>query len=113
MMLAVDAAVHSINALKVIVYCLTILFLQVNLDFNTTHIISQSLQRPSAACFVVAQRKIFSLMENGSFPRFLQSEQYRGLFHAGSGGRGKHRKVFRTKSAEGVIERGPKTIILS
>lgn len=89
------------------------MFLQVNLDFNTSHIISQSLQRPSAACFVVAQRKIFSLMENDSFPRFLQSEQYQGLFHAGSGGRGKHRKAFRTKSAEGVIERGPKTIILS
>ncbi|XP_075877007.1 regulator of G-protein signaling 21-like [Nelusetta ayraudi] len=83
---------------------------QVNLDFNTSHIISQSLQRPSALCFVTAQRKIFSLMENGSFPRFLQSEYYQGLFHTGSGGK---EKVFKTKSAGDIIQYNHKLIPLS
>lgn len=86
------------------------MFLQVNLDFNTSRIISQSLQRPSASCFVTAQGKIFSLMENGSFPRFLQSENYRGLFHDGSGGK---QKVFKTKSARDIIQCVHKPIILS
>lgn len=86
------------------------MFLQVNLDFNTSHIISQSLQRPSALCFVTAQRKIFSLMENGSFPRFLQSEHYQGGFHDGSGGK---QKVFKTRSAGVIIQCDLKPIILS
>ncbi|AWP04414.1 putative regulator of G-protein signaling 21-like [Scophthalmus maximus] len=53
---------------------------QVNIDFYTREIISQSLQQPSPSCFVVAQKKIYSLMENGSFPRFIQSENYKVLF---------------------------------
>lgn len=85
-------------------------FLQVNLDFNTSHIISQNLQRPSAQCFVTAQRKIFSLMENGSFPRFLQSKHYHCLFQDGSGGK---QKVFKTKSAGDIIQRDHKPVILS
>ncbi|XP_044074902.1 regulator of G-protein signaling 2-like [Siniperca chuatsi] len=48
---------------------------QVNLDFHTKEIISQSLQQPGTSCFVVAQKKIYSLMENDFFPRFIQSEQ--------------------------------------
>ncbi|XP_034470230.1 regulator of G-protein signaling 21-like isoform X1 [Hippoglossus hippoglossus] len=47
---------------------------QVNIDFYTREIISQNLQQPSPSCFVVAQKKIYGLMENGSFPRFIQSE---------------------------------------
>uniref|UniRef100_A0A4W6FNJ9 Regulator of G protein signaling 2 n=1 Tax=Lates calcarifer TaxID=8187 RepID=A0A4W6FNJ9_LATCA len=53
---------------------------QVNLDFYTRELISQSLQQPSPSCFVAAQKKIYSLMENDSFPRFIQSEQYKVLF---------------------------------
>ncbi|XP_018532785.1 regulator of G-protein signaling 21 [Lates calcarifer] len=61
---------------------------QVNLDFYTRELISQSLQQPSPSCFVAAQKKIYSLMENDSFPRFIQSEQYKVLFDAVSKQRG-------------------------
>lgn len=39
-------------------------------------------------------------MENGSFPRFIQSEQYKVVFGAASKqrGLGKHRKALRIKS---------------
>lgn len=87
---------------------------QVNLDFYTREIISQSLQQPSSSCFVVAQRKIYSLMENGSFPRFIQSEQYKVLFDAASEPRGllKHRKAFKMKSTGDLIQHDSKPIIL-
>lgn len=73
---------------------------QVNLDFYTREIIGQSLQQPSPSCFTVAQKKIYSLMENGCFPRFIQSEHYKVLFDAASRqrGLGKHRRAMRIKS---------------
>uniref|UniRef100_A0A8C2WRF4 RGS domain-containing protein n=1 Tax=Cyclopterus lumpus TaxID=8103 RepID=A0A8C2WRF4_CYCLU len=49
-------------------------------DYYTREIVGQSLQQPCPSCFVVAQKKIFNLMENGSFPRFTQSELYK-LFY--------------------------------
>lgn len=87
---------------------------QVNLDFYTRENISQSLQQPSPSCFVVAQRKIYSLMENGSFPRFIQSEQYKVLFQAVSKPRGlcKHRKALKIKSTGDLIQHDSKPIIL-
>ncbi|XP_040910234.1 regulator of G-protein signaling 21-like [Toxotes jaculatrix] len=68
---------------------------QVNVDFYTRELISRSLREPSPSCFVVAQKKIYSLMANGSFPRFIQSEQYKVLFDAASKQRGfgKHWKA--------------------
>uniref|UniRef100_A0A3P9IW64 RGS domain-containing protein n=1 Tax=Oryzias latipes TaxID=8090 RepID=A0A3P9IW64_ORYLA len=79
---------------------------QVNLDFNTTKVICQSLQQPGPSCFVVAQKKIFSLMENDSFSRFLQSEHYKVLTGAASKPRGlrKHRAAMRIKSAGDELE---------
>ncbi|XP_077374437.1 regulator of G-protein signaling 21-like [Festucalex cinctus] len=53
---------------------------QVNLDFYTKVVIKQNLHQPAATCFVVAQKKIYSLMANGSFPRFVQSEHCKDLF---------------------------------
>lgn len=90
------------------------IYLQVNLDFYTREIISQSIQHPSPSCFVVAQRKIYSLMENDSFPRFIQSEQYKVLFIAASKprGLGKHRKALRIKSTGDLIQHDSKPIIL-
>ncbi|XP_040000171.1 regulator of G-protein signaling 21-like [Xiphias gladius] len=61
---------------------------QVNVDFYTREIISQSLQQPSPSCFAVAQKKIYSLMANGAFPRFIKSEQYKVLCDAASKQRG-------------------------
>lgn len=88
--------------------------LQVNIDFYTREIISQCLQQPSPSCFVVAQRKIYSLMENGSFPRFIQSEQYKVLFDATSKprGPGKHRKALKIKSTGDLMQHDSKPIIL-
>uniref|UniRef100_A0A3Q3XA56 RGS domain-containing protein n=1 Tax=Mola mola TaxID=94237 RepID=A0A3Q3XA56_MOLML len=86
---------------------------QVNLDFKTRELISESLQHPSPSCFVVAQRRIYGLMENGSFPRFIQSEQYKGLCHASSSGLGKHRKPFQMKCTGDSVRHDSKPIILS
>ncbi|XP_054609126.1 regulator of G-protein signaling 2-like isoform X2 [Dunckerocampus dactyliophorus] len=57
---------------------------QVNLDFYTKDIIRENLQHPASSCFAVAQKKIYSLMENGSFPRFIHSESYKNLFKSTS-----------------------------
>ncbi|KAM4552597.1 regulator of G-protein signaling 21-like isoform 2-T2 [Odontesthes bonariensis] len=74
---------------------------QVNLDFYTRENIRQSLQQPTPSCFVVAQKKIYSLMEHGSFPRFIQSEPYKVLIDAASEQRGlrKRRMALRIKTA--------------
>ncbi|XP_070701606.1 regulator of G-protein signaling 21-like [Pempheris klunzingeri] len=87
---------------------------QVNLDFYTKDIIVQSLQQPSPACFVAAQRKIYSLMENGSFPRFIQSEQYKAMFDTApkQRGLGKHRQALKIKSAGDLIQHDSNPIIL-
>ncbi|XP_068197024.1 regulator of G-protein signaling 21-like [Antennarius striatus] len=67
---------------------------QVNLDFNTIEDIRRSLHRPGPLCFAVAQSKIYSLMENDSFPRFIHSEHYKVLFHTSW----KHSKALKQKS---------------
>lgn len=65
---------------------------QVNLDFDTRESISQNLQQPTPLCFAAAQRKIYGLMENSSFPRFVQSEQYKVLVQVQAGLAGFGRK---------------------
>ncbi|XP_015226877.1 regulator of G-protein signaling 21-like [Cyprinodon tularosa] len=50
---------------------------QVNLDFHTKETIRQSLEKPSLSCFRVAEKKIYILMENCSFPRFIETEPYK------------------------------------
>lgn len=67
------------------------LWSQINLDFHTKNVIIQSLQEPTATTFLAAQRKVYSLMENNSYPRFIQSELYKGLCAAAMG-EGKHIK---------------------
>ncbi|XP_041912030.1 regulator of G-protein signaling 2-like [Alosa sapidissima] len=52
---------------------------QINLDFHTRDCITQSLQHPTTSCFVVAQRKVYHLMESGNYPRFIQSDFYKDL----------------------------------
>ncbi|XP_075954044.1 regulator of G-protein signaling 21-like [Anarhichas minor] len=87
---------------------------EVNLDFYTREIIRQRLQQPSPSCFVVAQRKIFSLMENCSFPRFTQSEQYKVLLAAAAKQRGlpKHRKALKIRSTGDPMQHDSKPISL-
>lgn len=52
---------------------------QINLDFHTKNTIVQSLHEPSENIFLAAQWKVYSLMENNSYPRFLHSDLYREL----------------------------------
>lgn len=52
---------------------------EINLDFHTRNAIVQSLHQPTATSFLAAQRKIYSLMENNSYPRFISSDLYKDL----------------------------------
>ncbi|KAK2835143.1 hypothetical protein Q5P01_015627 [Channa striata] len=62
---------------------------EINLDFHTRNAIVQSLRDPSVTSFLAAQRKIYSLMENNSYPRFIHSDLYKELCAAARGD-GKH-----------------------
>ncbi|XP_072245080.1 regulator of G-protein signaling 2-like [Leuresthes tenuis] len=64
---------------------------EINLDFHTKNGIIQSLHTPSATSFLAAQKKIYSLMENNSYPRFIHSDLYNELC-AAARGEGKHIK---------------------
>ncbi|XP_069573479.1 regulator of G-protein signaling 2-like [Brachyistius frenatus] len=52
---------------------------EINLDFQTKNAIVQILHQPTATSFLAAQRKVYSLMENNSYPRFIHSDLYRDL----------------------------------
>lgn len=41
--------------------------------------IAQNIQEATHTCFSVAQKRVYSLMENNSYPRFLESEFYQEL----------------------------------
>nr|XP_033817508.1 regulator of G-protein signaling 2 [Geotrypetes seraphini] len=52
---------------------------EINIDFQTREMITQNLHAPAQCCFSAAQKRVYSLMENNSYPRFLQSEFYQEL----------------------------------
>ncbi|MEQ2266542.1 hypothetical protein XENORESO_009518 [Xenotaenia resolanae] len=58
---------------------------EINLDFNSKNAIEQSLNAPTATTFQAAQKKIYSLMENNSYPRFINSDLYKELCAVASG----------------------------
>ncbi|KAK5603932.1 hypothetical protein CRENBAI_025952 [Crenichthys baileyi] len=58
---------------------------EINLDFNTKNAIEQSLNAPTVTTFQAAQKKIYSLMENNSYPRFIHSDLYKELCAVASG----------------------------
>ncbi|XP_034002136.1 regulator of G-protein signaling 2 [Trematomus bernacchii] len=64
---------------------------EINVDFHTKNDIAESLHEPNTACFLSAQRKVYSLMENNSYPRFIYSDLYKEL-SAAARGEGKHIK---------------------
>ncbi|KAK1897213.1 Regulator of G-protein signaling 2 [Dissostichus eleginoides] len=64
---------------------------EINLDFHTKNDIAKSLHEPNTACFLSAQRKAYSLMENNAYPRFIYSDLYKEL-SAAARGEGKHIK---------------------
>uniref|UniRef100_A0A8D0C091 Regulator of G protein signaling 2 n=1 Tax=Salvator merianae TaxID=96440 RepID=A0A8D0C091_SALMN len=52
---------------------------EINIDFQTKNTIAQNLQDASPSCFSTAQKRVYSLMENNAYPRFLESEFYQEL----------------------------------
>lgn len=42
-------------------------------------LIAQNIQEATSSCFTQAQKRVYSLMENNSYPRFLESEFYQDL----------------------------------
>ncbi|XP_041862077.1 regulator of G-protein signaling 2-like [Melanotaenia boesemani] len=64
---------------------------EINLDFHTKNAIVQSLHAPTPTSFLAAQKKVYSLMENNSYPRFINSDLYKELCAAAKG-EGKHIK---------------------
>uniref|UniRef100_A0A2H6N7F7 RGS domain-containing protein n=2 Tax=Micrurus TaxID=8634 RepID=A0A2H6N7F7_9SAUR len=56
-----------------------LLVLQINIDFQTKNSIAQSIEEATHTCFSAAQKRVYSLMENNSYPRFLESEFYQEL----------------------------------
>ncbi|GCB75201.1 regulator of G-protein signaling 4-like [Scyliorhinus torazame] len=53
---------------------------EVNLDSRSRERVHRNMARPSPSCFDPAQKRIHGLMETDSFPRFLKSQYYLGLF---------------------------------
>ncbi|KAM4728614.1 regulator of G-protein signaling 21-like [Anableps anableps] len=72
---------------------------QVNLDSCTREAIRKSLEQPGPSCFAVAEKKIYILMENCSFPRFIETESYKLFINSISNQRGlkKNRMAVRIK----------------
>ncbi|XP_034736600.1 regulator of G-protein signaling 21-like [Etheostoma cragini] len=58
---------------------------EINLDFHAKNAIAQSLHEPNSDSFLAAQRKVYSLMENNSYPRFIYSDLYKELCAAARG----------------------------
>lgn len=52
---------------------------EVNIDHHTKGVTLRNLVDISPSTFELAQNKIYALMENDSFARFLRSELYQGL----------------------------------
>ncbi|XP_054837879.1 regulator of G-protein signaling 18 [Eublepharis macularius] len=54
---------------------------EVNLDFNTKECANQNISCPTINSFDAAQTKIYTLMEQDSYPRFLRSNLYLDLLN--------------------------------
>uniref|UniRef100_V9L1W5 Regulator of G-protein signaling 8 n=1 Tax=Callorhinchus milii TaxID=7868 RepID=V9L1W5_CALMI len=49
---------------------------EVNIDFQTRELTRKNVLEPAPSCFNDAQKRIYSLMERDSYPRFLRSKVY-------------------------------------
>lgn len=52
---------------------------EVNLDFHTKEVITKNITQPTIQCFEAAQSRVYQLMEQDSYTRFLKSDIYLGL----------------------------------
>ncbi|XP_060630513.1 regulator of G-protein signaling 18 [Anolis sagrei] len=69
---------------------------EVNLDFNTKVCTSENMSHPTLNTFDAAQNKIYALMEQDSYPRFLKSDLYLDLVHGQPHGRSALRRRSRS-----------------
>ncbi|KAL9846156.1 regulator of G-protein signaling 18 isoform 2-T2 [Geothlypis trichas] len=69
---------------------------EVNLDFHTKEVTSQSMGQPLRSTFDAAQSTVYRLMEQDSYPRFLRSAAYRGLLRGRPAARGPLRRRSRS-----------------
>lgn len=53
--------------------------MQVNLDFHTKELITRSIAQPTPHSFDAAQNRVYQLMEQDSYTRFLKSDIYSDL----------------------------------
>ncbi|NWT79085.1 RGS18 protein, partial [Lanius ludovicianus] len=60
---------------------------EVNLDFHTKEVTSQSIGQPLPSTFDAAQNTVYRLMEQDSYPRFLRSDPYLNLVKGRSAAR--------------------------
>ncbi|KAK7877258.1 hypothetical protein WMY93_032033 [Mugilogobius chulae] len=58
---------------------------EINLDYLTRNAITAGLSNPDPELFIQAERKVYSLMENNAYPRFLQSQLYKDLCSTAAG----------------------------
>ncbi|XP_069793923.1 regulator of G-protein signaling 5-like [Narcine bancroftii] len=54
---------------------------EINLDYYTKETITKNLQHPTCSSFEDAQKKIYALMENNCYARFLQSDIYKNILN--------------------------------
>lgn len=59
--------------------CTFFIIIQVNLDFHTKEIIAKSITKPTLHSFDAAQSRVYQLMEQDSYTRFLKSDIYLDL----------------------------------
>ncbi|XP_049626728.1 regulator of G-protein signaling 18 [Suncus etruscus] len=52
---------------------------EVNLDFHTKEVITKGIIQPTLHCFDAAQSRVYQLMEQDSYTRFLKSDLYLDL----------------------------------
>lgn len=61
----------------IILFVITVI--QVNLDFHTKEVITKSITQPTLHSFDAAQSRVYQLMEQDSYTRFLKSDIYLDL----------------------------------
>lgn len=54
---------------------------EINLDYYTKDTVTKNVQHPTYTCFEAAQKKIYGLMENNGYSRFLQSDIYQNVLN--------------------------------
>lgn len=68
--------------LAIIIPFYFLITIQVNLDFHTKELIAKSMTQPTLQSFDAAQSRVYQLMEQDSYTRFLKSDIYLGLIEA-------------------------------